>query len=336
MALYVRSLEDEWGDGLPLLPPTEDRVRALIEATPYHADDVVGVVPPMHREATIELTAINAALAGCEPAAFGHVIAALEAALVPEHNLFGLVSTTSGVIPMLLVNGPSRDRLGVDYRDGCMGGAAGRGSMTIGRALTLCLRNIGGQKVGTTSKSVFGQPARAGLCFGEWEERSPWMSVAEQVGGAPGVDTVTSHGGKGTMPLADIYCDDPGDLLQMLAKSVAFPLGNKFLTPTAGNGQTVLCINPLWADRIGRAFPDVDDVKAVLHSHAWQPIELWPAAVRASLEAKGRVDANGRVWMNERPDQFVIMVCGGLGNLHAIALPSWADSEIASAAVVAG
>jgi hypothetical protein len=330
----VRSLQDEWGDGLPLLPATEARVRELIDATPYHADDVVGVLPPMHREATIELVAINAAMAGCEPAAFPHVIAALEAMLVPEHNLFGLVSTTSSVIPMLLVNGPSRDRLGIDYRDGCMGGAAGRGSMTIGRSVTLCLRNIGGQKVGTTSKSVFGQPARAGLCFAEWEERSPWATVAEQLGHARGVDIVTSHGGKGTMPVADIYCDDPRDLLQMIAKSVAFPLGNKFLTPTAGNGQTVLCINPLWADRMGRALPDVDDVKALLHENAWQPIEAWPSSVRPSLEGKGRVDARGRVWMNERPDQFVIMVCGGLGNLHAVALPSWADSEINSAQVV--
>ena len=79
---------------------------------------------------------------------------------------------------MLIVNGPSRDALGIDYRAGCMGGAAGRGSMTIGRAVSLCLRNIGGQRAGETSRTVFGQPARFGMCFGEWEERSPWPSLA--------------------------------------------------------------------------------------------------------------------------------------------------------------
>jgi hypothetical protein len=334
-ALYELSLREGWGDGLPLLPATEARVRALIDATPYHADDVVGVLPPGDREATVELVAVNAAMAGVEPAAFPHVIAALEAITVPEFDLYGIVSTTSSVIPMLIVNGPSRERLGIDVRDGCMGGAAGRGSMTIGRAMSLCLRNIGGQRVGVTSKSVFGQPARTGLCFGEWEERSPWPTVAEQLGQPGGVDVVTAHGGKGTFPMADIYCDDDRDLLVLLAKSMAFPLGNKFLTPTPANGQTVLAINPAWAERFGRTFPDLDDLKLFLHEHAWQPIDLWPQAVQTLLEAKGRVDRLGRVWLDERPDQIVVVVCGGLGNLHAVALPSWGDSEIASQVVVA-
>ena len=118
----------------------------------------------------------------CEPAAFPLVLAALEAMLVPEWNAFGLTTTTSSVFPMLIVNGPCRDELGIDYRAGCMGGAAGRGSMTIGRAVSLCLRNIGGQRAGETSRTVFGQPARFGLCFGEWEERSPWPSLAERRG----------------------------------------------------------------------------------------------------------------------------------------------------------
>lgn len=334
-ALYELSLRDHWGDGLPLIAPTEERVRALIEATPWHADDVICVLPPKSRETTIELAAVNAAMAGCAPEGFAYLVAALEAISAPEHNLYGLTTTTSSVIPMLVINGPSRDRAGIDYGPGCMGGAAGRGSSTIGRALALCLRNIGGQRVGDTSKSVFGQPARvSGLCFGEWEERSPWPSLAQQWGYAAGIDVVTAHSGKGTMPLADVNCDDARDLLYLLAKSLAFPLSNKFLTPIAGNGQTVVAINPMWAERFGREFPDIDDCKGYLHEHAWQPIDLWPQKNREILHAKDRVDAQGRVFMNERPDQFVLVVCGGLGNLHAVALPSWGDSELAHRAVV--
>ncbi len=329
-AIYELSLRDRWGDGLPLLAPTEERVRRLLAATPWHADDVICVLPPKNREATIELAAVNAAMAGCAPEGFPYLVAALEAISVPEHNLYGLTTTTSSVVPMLVVNGPSRDRAGIDYGPGCMGGAAGRGSSTIGRALSLCLRNIGGQRVGDTSKSVFGQPARvSGLCFGEWEQRSPWPSLAAQWGYGADADVVTAHGGKGTMPLADVNCDDARDLLYLIAKSLAFPLSNKFLTPIAGNGQTVLAINPMWAERFGREFPNLDDCKAFLHEHAWQPIDLWPAKNQAILYAKDRVDANGRVWLNARPDQIVTVVCGGLGNLHAIALPSWGDSEIA-------
>src|ERR1700724_2516212 len=214
----VLAMERGWGDGLPMIAPTEERVRAVLAATPYHAEDVIVELPPARRAATVELAAVNAVLAGCEPAAFPFVIAALEAIGVPAFNAFALTTTTSGVHPALLVNGPSRDRLGIDYGPGCMGGAAGRGSMTIGRAVSLCLRNIGGQRAGETTKTVFGQPARFGFCIGEWEERSPWPSLAQRRGFDANDDVVTVHGGQGTFPLADIHHDDARDLLYLIAK----------------------------------------------------------------------------------------------------------------------
>src|ERR1700730_13060511 len=197
----VLAMQRGWGDGLPLIAPTEERVRAVLAATPYHAEDVIVELPPARRAATVELAAVNAVLAGCEPAAFPFVIAALEAIGVPAFNAFALTTTTSGVHPALLVNGPSRDRLGIDYGPGCMGGAAGRGSMTIGRGVSLCIRNVVGPRVGTNAKSVCGQPARTGLCFAEWEERSPWPSLASQLGFGSDEDVVTVHAGKGTFPM---------------------------------------------------------------------------------------------------------------------------------------
>ena len=161
LAFYEYSLESGIGDGLPVFAPTEDRVRALLDGTPLAADDVLGVLAPAVVELTVEKAAVNAAMAGVEPAAFGHVIAALEAILAPEFNWSALAATTSSVTPMLVVNGPRRRALGFDMEGGCMGGAGGRGSMTVGRAVELVLRNVGGQLVPTTSKSVFGQPARA-------------------------------------------------------------------------------------------------------------------------------------------------------------------------------
>jgi hypothetical protein len=335
IALYEQSLAQGWGDGLPLLPATPERVLELVAATPYNADDVICAVAPRNGYATVEKAAVNAAMAGVEPAAFGYVVAALEAIARPEFNLFGLTTTTSSVMPMLVVNGPRRDDLGFDYMHGCMGGAGGRGSSTVGRAVQLCLRNIGGQKVGDTSKSVFGQPARAaGLCFGEWEERSPWPSLAEQRGYARTAEVISAHGGKGTFPMADVNNDDARDLLYLLAKSMAFPLANKFLEPTAANGEIVLVINPMWAERFGKEFPDIDDMRTFVHSHAWQPVDAWPEPNQRILHQKHRVDDKGRVFVNEFPEQFVFVVAGGLGNLHAICLPSWGESKIQSQAVV--
>ncbi|TML14921.1 MAG: hypothetical protein E6G39_07635 [Actinobacteria bacterium] len=206
-ALYELSMRAGWGDGLPLLPATESRVLELIESVPHPPDHCVAVLPPRRGAATIEKVAVNAAMAGVEPAAFAYVVAALEALSQPDHNLFGLVTTTSGATSALVMNAPRRRGLGFDYEAGCLGGGSGRGSMTVGRAVQLCLRNIGGQRAGTTSKTVFGNPTRVtGLCFAEWEERSPWPSLAVQRGFNPDDDVVTVHAAKGLLMFAEPWC----------------------------------------------------------------------------------------------------------------------------------
>ncbi len=103
---------------------------------------------------------------------------------------------------------------------------------------------------------------------------------------------MTVHGGKGTFPMADIHNDDARDLLELLAKSLAYPLANMFLG-NAENGEVVLAVNPMWAERFGVVFPELADLQAFLHEHAWQPLELWPEPNRAILRAKGRVGADG-------------------------------------------
>lgn len=332
-ALYALSLAEHWGDGVPILPATDDRVEAMIETTPWDGDYVIGVLPPRNGVLTVELAAVNAVMAGCVPEAFPLVLAALEAIVVPEFNAFALTTTTSSVFPVLIVNGPGRDALHVDYRAGCMGGAGGRGSMTIGRAVSLCLRNVGGQRAGHTSRTVFGQPARFGFCFGEWEERSPWPSLAVRRGFRPEQEVVTVHGSKGTFPMADVNIDDPVELAAMIGKCLAFPLNNWYLEPTGDNGQLVLTVNPMWAERFARVFADVEAFQQQMWEHAWQPIELWPESNQEILWAKGRVRPDGRVYLVSRPEQLVPVVCGGLGGLHAVALTSFVESEMQSVAV---
>ena len=332
-AFFELSLAEGWGDGAPLLPPTDERVEALLEATALAPSHVIGKLPPRHGVATVELVAINSAMAGVEPAAFPLVIAALEALVRPEFNAIALTTTTSSVHPALIVNGPSRDKLRIDYGAGCLGGAAGRGSMTIGRAVSLCLRNVGGQRTGATSRSVFGQPARFGQCFAEWEERSPWPTLAERQGFARDRDVVTLHGSKGDFPVADTNNDDPRDLACMLAKCIAYPLSNYYLELTGDCGQIVVVINPMWAARFAKAFDGIASFQEYLREHAWQPIDLWRPANQEVLRRKSRVDAQGRVYLVNRPEQLVPVVAGGLGSLHAMFLPSWCQSEMQSAAV---
>jgi hypothetical protein len=334
-ALFELSLSEGWGDGMPLLPPTVERVAEMLTGTPMSPDHVItDAMHPDGGAATIELIAVNATMAGCRPEHLPFVIAGVQAICMPGYNLYGVGATTGNAFQMLMVNGPSRDRVGIDYSYGCMGGATGRGSRTIGRAVALCLRNIGGQRAGVTTKSCFGQPARLGMCFGEWEENSPWPSLAEQLGFAKQADVVHAHAGMGTMPLCDNKHDNARERAMLVAKSIAYPASNKMLAGMEmfRNGQVVLAINPDWAAQFGREFPDVEDFKMFLWEHAWQPVELWPGSTRHLFE--DRADLAGRVRLNEKPSQFLPIVCGGPVALHAVCLPSWGETIMQSVAVV--
>src|SRR5262249_3390160 len=146
-----------WGDGLPVIAPTEARVQAMLKATPLPPAHVVGVVEPRRGDATVEKVAINAVLAGCRPDYFPAVLAALAAVCAPRFNLYALNTPTCCATPAVMLNGPARQSLGIECGYSCLG-QNGRANATIGRALRLVMRNVGGAVPGAVSKSVFGQP----------------------------------------------------------------------------------------------------------------------------------------------------------------------------------
>jgi hypothetical protein len=313
-----------WGDGLPLIPPTEDRVRAHVAASRRFPDECIAVLPPRNGRCTVEKLAINAVMAGAPPESMPLLCAAIEAMAEKQFNLFALNTTTSCVVPGMFVNGPSRDALKIPYDTGCFGGAAGPGP-AIGRATRLVMRNVGGQVVGVSSKSVFGQPGRVvGIVVGEWEERSPWAPLGERRG-VPG-DAVTVHGCTGTIDVADITADNGVDLLELIGKSLAFAGTNAFIGGHH-DAEIFTCIAPPWADLIAAAYPSIDEVQERLHAHASLPIDRWPAMHRKRMDAEGRVDANGIVHLVEDPEHMLVMVNGGLGNLHAMALHSFGPTR---------
>ena len=332
-ALYERSLAEKWGDGFPLIPPTDDKVEALLASTPRAADEVIVTLPPKRGAATVELAAINAAMAGVEPRAFPLVLAALEAMGEPGYNGFGLATTTGSVASYCIVNGPTRDELQIDYRAGCLGGASGRGSVTVGRAVALAQRNVGGLRAGDTSRTVFGQPARYGLCFGEWEERSEWPSLAQRRGFQAEDEVVTVHGGMGILPVCDPNTENDRELALLLAKSVAVPMHNLYIVSNFPNGEVIIVLNPIWAERFGATWPKAEDLQQYWYDNCWQPIDVWPSQMKKILHDRGRVDSKGRVHAVQGPQKLVPLVAGGLGNLHCSILMSWGESEMQSALV---
>ena len=313
-----------WGDGLPLILPTPDVVLEFVTASGLPGDHVIAHLPPLRDVCTVEKLAINAVMAGAAPEHMPLLVAAIEAMAEPAFNLAALNATTGSVVPALIVNGPSRDRLGIPYQAGCFGGQAGA-APAIGRALRLAMRNIAGQLIGVTSQSVFGQPGRvAGIVIGEWEERSPWEPFAVRRAAVSG-DAVSVYGAMGTTNICDLVADTGPLLLEIIGKSMAYHGSNGFLTSSAFS-ETFVAINPVWAEIIARDVPSILDVQQIIWDHAAQPIDSWASQYRSSIEAADRIRADGRVHLVQSPDDVFVVVCGGLGNLHAMTMPSWGDT----------
>lgn len=318
---FMRFAEREgWGDGLPLIPPTEERVQEYVIAGRRFPDEVIAVLPPLRAEATAEKIAINAAMAGAPPEAMPLIHAALVAMADPKFDLAGLNATTGSVVPAVVVNGPQRHDLRIPFGAGLLGGADGH-APSIGRAIRLVMRNIAGQHVGTTSKSVYGNPARvAGMVFAEWEERSPWTPFAERRGVAG--NAVSIYGAMGSANICDVVADSADGFLEMIGKSLAYPGANGFLPSTAFS-EAMVMINPVWAEVIGRQYPDIADVQRILWEHAALPIDWFRPEYRASLEKLGHHTPDDRIHLCPTPDDLHVIVAGGEGGLHAHMLHSW-------------
>ncbi|MDN5933557.1 MAG: thioredoxin family protein, partial [Pseudonocardia sp.] len=153
--LELTALEDEaealfdrgWSDGLPVVAPTRARVLRMLDGTARHPGEVVAVVPPNLVPVTVEKVAINAVLAGCRPEYLPVVLAAVEAACTDEFNAHGLLATTWGAGPAIVVNGPVAAEIGLNSGGNALGQGT-RANSTIGRALQLVIRNVGGGRPG--------------------------------------------------------------------------------------------------------------------------------------------------------------------------------------------
>jgi len=304
-----------WGDGLPLIPPTAARVQAMLEHAAGPPHEVVATVEPLRGEATLEKIAVNAVLAGCAPEVFPVVVAAVAAVCEPEFNLYALNTTTCCATPALMINGPARGALGIECGYSCLG-TNGRANATIGRALRLVMRNVGGAVPGAVSKSVFGQPGRFSLCFGEWEEKSPWEPFHVRRGFAAADSVVTAHCATGTQDIADIYAESGEELLWILARSIDWIGNNKVLVPQE-EGEMLLLLCPDFADRIARDGLSVADAQRLLFEQTRTPIERWHRNHWRKLEERGFVEG-GAVPLCARPEQFLLAVAGGESGHHAL------------------
>ncbi len=321
-AMYARG----WSDGLPLVPPTPERVARMCAGTTRHPSDVVTVVPPDLVECTVEKVAINAVMAGCLPEYLPVVLAALEAACTDEFNVHGLLATTWFSGPLVVVNGPIARAIGMNSGVNALG-QGNRANATIGRALQLVIRNVGGGRPGGVDRATLGNPGKYTFCFAEDETGSPWESLAVERGVPAGTSAVTLFAAEGVRGVVDQLSREPESLAGTYAaclRTVAHPKNIVVW-------DAMLVVSP----EHGRVFRDAGWTKARLREELDALLQL-PAEdiVRgASGIAEGMPEAwcePGTTLPKFRPGGLLIAHAGGGAGLFSAIIGGWASGAVGS------
>ena len=322
-AMFARG----WSDGLPLVPPTEKRVLAMLEGTARDPDEIVATVPPDLVPVSVEKVAINAVMAGCLPEYLPVVLAAVEAACTDAFNIHGVLATTMPVGPVVIVNGPIRRRIGMNSGKNVFG-QGNRANSTIGRALQLVVRNVGGGRPGEVDRATHGNPGKLGFCFAEDEEGSPWTPLAADFGLAPGSDAITLFAGEGPRCIVDQLSRDP----ESLARSLAVNLRSLHHPKLALAFDCFLAVGPEHARVFREAGWSKDDLLARLGELLTVPgREL----VRgADGIAEGLPEAFGDASIPKfRSGGLRIVHCGGGAGLFSAMIGGWASGDVGSTPV---
>ncbi|HKI99233.1 MAG TPA: hypothetical protein VKB51_12235 [bacterium] len=312
------------GDGLPVVPPTPARVEAMLAGRNPAA--VLAVLPPARGEATWRQLALCAVLAGCEPPALPVLAAAVRAVADPAFNLLGVATTTGNAAVGLIVHGPAARAAAVHGGSNALGpGAAG--NATLGRALSLVLRNVAGAVPGKTDMATQGQPAKYTFCFAENEAAGPWGALHASRGLSASQGAVTVFAASGLLEIVDAASSDGEGVLATCAQSM-LAAGSLGGTGLLGGGQPILLLAPEHAELIARTHTRTE-AQAALHAAARLPIERLAPEVRAHLLAGRPAGAAlTELTVAERPEAILLAVVGGVGRKSTY-VPSWGGGSLA-------
>ena len=308
-------------DGLPIVPPTEERVRAMVDYVGLDPGHLVANVGPARGPATVEKLAVNAVMAGCRPEHFPVVMAATEAMADPAFNLDSVQATTNPCGVAVVVNGPARDRLDINCGRNCLGPGR-RANAVIGRAVRLVLLNVGGGKPEELDKATHGFPGKYTLCFGESEEESPWESLHVERGLQAQESAVTVVSVNTTLNVLTASFLHIRDMLDVMANAMSVIGTNNALL---GKGEPMLLLAPGHAQLAHKEGMSKPDVKRYLYERCGFPEELLPTEM-IRRERIQDVTRDGIVRPARRPEDILLVVAGGPEPYHATYMPTFGDS----------
>jgi hypothetical protein len=312
-----------WTDGLPLVPPTEEAVARMMDGAsgdnkPFSA------ITPRQLVPTLRSLAANAVMAGCRPAYFPVVLAALRGVLVADYNLHGSLATTHSCAPMLMVNGPLRQALNINCSSNCFG-QGWRANAAIGRALQLILNNVGGAKPAVMDRSTFGSPAKYTFCFGENEEESPFAPYHVRHGFEPDDNVVTVMSAEPNHNLNDHGSTRGEGILTTFAGAIASPAANTVYA----KGPFFIVFGPEHAATLARDHWTIEKIQQFIYDRARVSVLLVSPENHRIYEESGHMAENGFYKVAPAPDDIHVAVAGGPGK-HSAWIPSFGGTAAIS------
>lgn len=328
-SIELASLEDEieacfdrgWTDGLPVVPPTPERVLRMLQGTTRAPEEVVAVVPPDLAPCTVEKVAINAVMAGCRPEYLPVVIAALEAACTDRFNIHGVLATTYSVGPVVIVNGPIARAIGMNSGVNVLG-QGNRANATVGRALQLLIRNVGGGRPGEVDRATLGNPGKYTFCFAENEQDSPWEPLAVERGLPAGASAVTVFAGEGPRTVFDQLSRAP----ESLARSFAVSLRSVAHPKLARDYEAVVVVSP----EHGNVFRRAGWTKQRLREEILELLTIPGAELVRGAGGIAEGMPTAETLPKFLPDRLWFVRAGGSAGLFSSIIGSWVAGEAGS------
>ena len=319
--------ERGWTDGLPIVPPTEARVAAMLTGMAWRgSDDLIAVVPPRMGNATLRQIAVNAVMAGARTEYLPVIVAALEAVSEPAYGLSHRQTTTHAGAPLVIVNGPVIERLRINCGRGLFG-PGWRANATIGRALRLVLVNVGGAGPGVDASQT-GHPGKYTYCIGEYEAANPWQPLHVDRSFARSQSVVTVVNTEAPHSMTENIQTDPDEIVRTFASCMATLGVNNLYS----QGTPVLVLGIEHAQHIAAAGWSKHDLQQALFERARQPWGLMKHRGKSKgprfPEFVDRNDDRSLVPIVREPQDLLVVVGGGAGG-KSMFLPTAGGQSLA-------
>ena len=319
-----------FADPLPVVPPTLERVEALLALSALPPHEIVGRVPPNYGSATVEKIAANAVMAGCEPAMMRVLIPLVRAACDERFNLHGIQATTHFAAPMIIVNGPIQKELEFASGSNVFSNVA-RANSTLGRAFQLIVTNLGGARPGEIDMSTLGHPGKFSYCIAENEEASPWDPLHVERGFQAEQSALTLFAAEPPRGVSEHTAREGKRILQTISRTLVTIWSYRM----CGMFEAIVVLCPEHADTLRRDGFSKSQVRDFLFDNTGVPLREFGNDDGEGTQAPENyqevlIDGEPCYRKFARPEAIQLLVAGGPAGKFSAVIGSWVTGALGS------